>query len=181
MAPQFLLFLNISSKQWKENIKDLELNLSLEQISEISKYALQKLLSKKAEVKALEFLNKEKKSKTKHIVHTKLQIQPYLRPGNMSNMQRKFIFQLRAKMLDVKANYQGSHSNLKCELCEKHIDNQESLLVCEKLGGDAGLVSNLPLYDDLFSADVTKQISISSILEEQFKMRKKLIEAMKKK
>jgi hypothetical protein len=162
-----------------EDLRELELDLSLEQISEMSEHCLQKLLRRQVDGKALEFLNKEKKSKTSHISHTELKLQPYLRPGKESNLQKKFLFQLRARMVDLKANYQGSHSNLQCELCERHIDDQESLLTCEKLGS-SGLVPNLPQYSDIFGEDVVEQFRVSSILEEKFKLRKHCIDEMKK-
>ena len=34
-----------------------------------------------------------------------LQLQPYLRPGMETNLQKKFLFQLRARMIDLKANF----------------------------------------------------------------------------
>jgi hypothetical protein len=83
-------------------------------------------------------------------------------------------------MVDLKANYQGSHSKLECDLCGKHLDDQESLLSCEKLAGSSRLVANLPQYSDLFCEDVGKQLVISSILEEKFKMRNKAIDKIKK-
>jgi hypothetical protein len=155
----------------KEDLRELEIDLSLEKISEMSESSLQKLLKSKVDGKALEFLNNGKKSKTSHISHKELQLQPYLRPGMETNLQKKFLFQLRARMIDLKANFQGSHSNLDFSLCEKHIDNQESLLSCEKLVS-SGLVPNLPQYSDLFSKDVATQFRISSIFEEKFKLRK---------
>ena len=127
---------------------------------------------------SFKFHHNGKKSKTSHISHKELQLQPYLRPGMETNLQKKFLFQLRARMIDLKANFQGSHSNLDCELCKKHIDNQESLLSCEKLVS-LGLVPNLPQYSDLFSKDVAKQFRISSILEEKFKQKKKCTDEMK--
>ena len=144
----------------------------------MSESSLQRLLKSKVDGKALEFLNNGNKSKTSHISHKELQLQPYLRPGMETNLQKKFLFQLRARMIDLKANFQGSHSNLDCELCEKHIDNQESLLSCQKLVS-SGLVPNLPQYSDLFSKDVATQFRISSILEEKFKLRKKCTDEMK--
>ena len=165
----------------KEDIKYLQLDLSFDEISVMSETTLKNVLNKKAEKKALEYLNKEKKSKTKHIIHHQLNIQPYLKAGKMNNMQRKFLFQLRARMLDLKVNFQGSHSNLQCELCGKHEDNQESLLTCEKLMDSSGLVGDLPVYNDLFEQDVEKQFQISAILKKKFDMRNKLLNEMKKK
>ena len=122
-----------------------------------------------------------RKSKTKHIIHDQLTIQPYIRAGKMSNLQRKFLFQLRSRMLDVKVNYQGSHTSLQCELCGKHEDSQESLLSCEKLKDSTGLVSELPVYDDLFAQDVQTQMKIVAILKKKYDLRNKLIKEMKNK
>ena len=147
----------------------------------MSENSLKNLLNKKADAKALEYLNHEKKSKTKHIKHENLVLQPYLKAGKMSNTQRKFIFQLRSKMLDMKVNYQGSHNNLLCELCGKHEDSQQSLLICEKLMDPNEIVIELPVYEDLFSQDVQRQMHISSILKKKFDLRNKLIQDLKKK
>ena len=67
-----------------------------------------------------------------------------------------------------------------CDLCEKYVDDQESLMFCEKLGKSSELVENLPLYKDFFSEDIKKQFVTSSILEEKFKLRNKSIDEMKK-
>ena len=47
----------------KEDLRELELDLSLEQISEMSEFSLQRLLKSKVVGKALEFLNNEKRAK----------------------------------------------------------------------------------------------------------------------
>ena len=51
--------------------------------------------------------------------------------------QTKFLFAARARMLFVRANYPGMHSEKFCLLCEtdmkKVCDTQEHLLECEKL------------------------------------------------
>ena len=78
----------------------------------------------------------------------------------------------------MKVNYQGSHSTLQCELCGKHEDSQESLLSCEKLNDSTGLVSELPVYDDLFAKDVQTQMKMSAILKEKYDLRNKLIKEM---
>ena len=99
----------------------------------------------------------------------------------MSNMQRKFLFQLGSRRLDVKVNFQGSHNSLQCELCGKHEDSQESLLSCENLKDSPGLVRHLPVYDDLFAQDVQTQMKIIAILEKKYDLRNKLIKEMENK
>ena len=159
----------------EEDLQSLGLELSYDQIYAMSEYSLTNLLNKQSKIKALEYLNNEKKSKTKHIIHRELILQPYLKPGNMSNIQRKFIFKLRSRMLDVKVNFPGTQENLLCELCGEHNDDQESLLVCEKLDESNSLVTKSPDYKDLFSSHVDKQLEISLILKRKFELRKKLL------
>ena len=159
----------------EEDLQSLGLELSYDQIYAMSEYSLTNLLNKQSKIKALEYLNNEKKSKTKHIIHRELILQPYLKPGNMSNIQRKFLFKLRSRMLDVKVNFPGTQENLVCELCGEHNDDQESLLVCEKLDESNSLVTKSPDFKDLFFSHVDKQLQKSLILKKKFELRKKLL------
>ena len=60
-------------------------------------------------------------------------------------------------MLNVKANFREKYKNefqseneyLRCELCLKHIDNQENLIICETLNTQEKID-----YMDLFSDNV---------------------------
>ena len=165
----------------KEDMDILGLNLSLDQISTISKHSLKQMVNKKTDAKALQFLNSLKGNKARQVTHTKLEIQKYLMPNIMSNNQRKFLFQLRSRMLDHKINFRGSHTNLKCDLCENHLDDQESLLSCEKLINPNLILINVPKYEDIFSDETDVQIRIVSILQEHYNMRKRLIAEKKKK
>ena len=69
----------------EEDLKKLGINSTFDQIFSMSEYSLRNLLNKQANMIALEDLNNEKKSKTKHISHTELTMQSYLKPGRMSN------------------------------------------------------------------------------------------------
>ena len=78
-------------------------------------------------------------------------------------------------MLDVKVNFPGTQDNLVCELCGDHNDDQESLLICEKLNETNSLVKKSPEYQDMFSSNVNKQLEISIILKRKFELRKRLL------
>ena len=61
-------------------------------------------------------------------------------------------------MLNVKANFKEKFKNdnqseeyyLRCDLCSKHIDNQENLLICESINDRNAKIK----YMDLFSDDI---------------------------
>ena len=103
-----------------------------------------------------------------------------LLPNTMSIEQMKFLFQLRSRMLDFKINFKGGQTNLTCDLCQNHIDDQESLLTCEKLIDHTSITNNLPKYEDIFSEQVNTQLNILSILQERYSIRKRLLKEAQK-
>ena len=73
-------------------------------------------MKEKSYVKLLEYLKKlnAKHSKMLHIEHTRLEVQPYLCPENVIDVQMsKFKFQTRT-MLPLRSNSKGKYMN--CEL-----------------------------------------------------------------
>ena len=165
----------------RDDMENLGINLSLDQISQMSKFSLKQVVGKKADAKALQFLNSKKGNKCIQVSHKKLEIQKYLMPNPMSNIQRKFLFQLRSRMLDLKVNFQGSHQKFLCELCKNHQDDQKSLLICSQLDSQNSLVESIPKYEDIFDEKPEVQIKIVSILQEKFKLRKHLLAEKKNK
>ena len=165
----------------RDDMENLGINLSLDQISQMSKFSLKQVVGKKADAKALQFLNSKKGNKCIQVSHKKLEIQKYLMPNPMSNIQRKFLFQLPSRMLDLKVNFQGSHQNFLCELCKNHQDDQKSLLICSQLDSHNSLVESIPKYEDIFDEKPEVQIKIVSILQEKFKLRKHLLAEKKNK
>ena len=86
-----------------------------------------------------------------HIQHAQLEIQEYLCLNDISVREAKFLFLTRCRMLEVRSNYSGSHSDPKCPLCEVEQDTQKHLLVCKKLNNENNIVSEVPIYENLFS------------------------------
>ena len=164
----------------KEDMEILNINLSLDEISRLKKYSLKNLLNKKSDAQVLNSLNSQKGNKVNQIEHKKLEMQKYLQPNTMSIEQQKFLFQLRSRMLDFKINFKGGQTNLTCDLCQNHIDDQESLLTCEKLIDHTSITKNLPKYEDIFSEQVNTQLNILSILQERYSIRKRLLKEAQK-
>ena len=60
-------------------------------------------------------------------------------------------------------------------------DDQHHLLSCEKLCDDSMMLSgNTHNYDDIFSDDVRKQLSITRIMMRKMEMRSKLLDQVRK-
>ena len=159
------------------DIEYFDLNLTIKEIEEMPKLAFKKLVKKKEKQKTLEQLTKEKTKHTKvaHIKHSVLEIQEYLKPGELSIQEAKFLFSLRSRMLDIKCNFKGKYSNTLCPLCKKEEDSQKHLLVCDQLNEDGILITSLPIYGDLYGPSLDEQVMVSRIIKKQYTKRKNKI------
>ena len=162
----------------KKDLQDLEINLSFDEIRKKSKNAFKSLVAKATTKRALKYLldEKNKLSKVSHVPICELKIQKYLLPHVENMKTSKFIFQARARMLDVRANYGKKEP---CPICmnPNKTDTQQHLLECEKLQGDNVVVFRgpVPIYEDLFGKDVKKIIKIGLILSQNFSRRQQLL------
>jgi hypothetical protein len=80
-------------------------------------------------------------------------------------------------MLDVGANYPNKSDTTFCPVCEdKNMkDTQEHLMICPQLVENTLEVQNVPSYEDLFKDNISKQIQIASIIQSNFRRRKKIM------
>ena len=157
-----------------EDLKTLKINLTLNELRNLEKSKFKKLIKDKIEEEALKYLNsiKAKHSKVLHIKHSKMMVQDYLRPEDtISINEAKFLFLLRTRMLDVRANFEGKYKDLMCPACKLVEDTQPHLIECSKLSDD-DLVEKLPEYNDLFGDDLEPKVNTSRIIRMKFQRRK---------
>ena len=157
-------------------LESIEIDLEIGEIEDMKKVSFNSLVRKKTALKAFEELNavKSRRSKVLHIVHKKLEIQRYLEGGELSTLEGKFMFALRSRMLELKENYRGKFWDNIFPCCHEHEDTQEHLLDCEILNSKNSMVSSLPVYHDLFSGKLEKQVQVCRILKHRLNLRKKL-------
>ena len=98
-----------------------------------------------------------------------------LHDRTISNQLKRFIFALRARMIDIGQNYPNKYQTKYCPVCrdEKSRDTQEHFLVCIELNNTKQVTQTLPQYEDLFGKDVQKQIAVAKIIFENLKLRNK--------
>ena len=159
-----------------EDLKTLKMNLKLSEIRKLTKATFKKMVKDKIEEEALKYLNdiKARHSKVRHIEHTKMKMQDYLRPEDTISIdEAKFLFQLRTRMLDVRKNYEGKYKDLMCPVCNLVEDTQPHLIECLKLS-DNDLVDKVPEYNDLFGKDLKTKVKTSRILRRRYQKRKEI-------
>ena len=159
-----------------EALESLEINLKIEDIEKMKKSTFKNIVRKKTAGRALEDLNsiKARHSKVLHIVHRKLAIQSYLVGTDASTLESKFLFALRCRMVDLKANFRNKYGDNICPCCQDNEDTQEHLLHCEMLQEKSSLVETLPIYQDLFCENMGKQVRICRTIKKKFEIRKQI-------
>ena len=167
-----------SKQDWGEtilnDIEDFGINLTLDEIEKMPQTTFKALVRKKERISSLNYLNgiKAKHSKVLHITHSVLEMADYLKPNGISNQEAAFLFTLRSRMLDVRSNYGGQHTDTLCPLCAELDDTQAHLLVCKELTSSGTLVDKLPEYEDIFVGCLTEKVNTARILKDSFSRRK---------
>ena len=106
------------------------------------------------------------------IDYTKLKMQNYLRCEDLdiTNDERKLIFQLRTKMcFKVKSHFRSMHLNVVCEGCFTEESTTKHTLECPVLLGKNKLVTYLPDYEDLYEEDEDLQAYIARIFKDNLR------------
>ena len=158
-----------------KSIRDLDLTLTFSQVKVMKKEDLQHVIKPACKRSALEYLNsvKSRHSKVLHIPHISFTMQPYLKPNQLSSIEAKFIFLVRTRMLDVKANFKNKYHDVKCPNCSEE-DTQSHLLFCDKLVGDSSIVKEVPKYSDIFGNNLEEILKVTRIMSQNFKLRNQL-------
>ena len=158
----------------KQDLEDLNINLSFDQIKNTSKVVFKELVKEKVKTSAFIMLTniQQTHSKARSLQYERLELQDYLKSNNAMNIREKsFLFALRSRMIHVKGNFKTGLADLKCRNCHESDEDQEHLLSCPALSDNSVLnTGSIPEYKDLFSSDVQKLENIGKILMSKFKM-----------
>ena len=149
----------------------------------MSKYKFKKLVKEKIKIKASEFIysirDKENRSKSKNLKTFKLQ--NYLRTNNISTKEKKLLFSLRTRSVDVKTNYRNKYKmNMYCRVCQDQTEeeSEKHLLKCKILieNIDSDIDISNAKYENIFSDNIEEQVSITKVYNSIFKTRFKLLQ-----
>ena len=78
-------------------------------------------------------------------------------------------------MVQVGVNFKGGNNFPVCPLCKVKYDCQKHLVDCTQLTEANTICSEVPQYDDLFSKDFTKMLTVVQNLQENFRKRQNLL------
>jgi len=91
----------------QNNLRDLQINLSFEEIKQSSKKQFNILLKESILQKSFEYLMTKRGSKGQEINYSELKMAEYLHPGyeNISINEQRSIFSIRNRMIEIPANF----------------------------------------------------------------------------
>ena len=146
----------------------------------MSKESFRKLVKSAINELSEEYLTElvEKHSKTEKLCPSG-KMQNYLTNNDTTVKEKKLLFSLRSRMYPVKINYRNGHSILLCSLCSKEDENQQHLLVCEKIVAEEEIrniiMTNKIHYEDIYGSPKkqTDAVKIWSIIDKIWKRKLK--------
>ena len=111
----------------KNDIKDFEMDLTIEEIKNMTKENLKNKVKESMKRAASEYLMKEKSSKSKmqNLNYNEIKLQNYFSTSQITTKRKIILFKARTRMLKVWYNF---GQKIKCPLCKIQEDKQEHLL-----------------------------------------------------
>ena len=147
-------WMNPNSWDWtfqvKNDMKDLGLDLSHEEIEEFSKHKFKMMIKEKVRDRTFSILleEKEKHSKMKNLHYSKYQTQSYLTNKDIPKNDALNVLRFRTRMTKFAKNY-GSLDV--CPACRKHLDGQDEIENCEEMKKQ---FKNLHTLNNVYEEDV---------------------------
>ena len=152
---------------------ELEINLTDQEIQGVTKNVFKNYVKRKVIICHLRHLEqlKRKHSKSKYLQIGKLKPAEYMESPVFSTFEKRLLFKLRSRTIEVKQNFPSAHRNPWCKSCGLFPESQSHLLQCPalvvKLNYLAGKTANLNenfIYGNLKQQQIIVKI-FSDILE----------------
>ena len=124
---------------WYNTVKSDKENYGIqitdEEISDMSKAVFKKIIKEKVSKRADEELKSSEKSKVQNILKNlkldkrgKIRAQEYLKTSKLSTIEKQMLFALRTHSYDVKSNYKSFHKDdMKCRICEDPMSYEDEI------------------------------------------------------
>ena len=149
----------------------------------MSKFRFKRLVDKKVNTFAFQYLKEKAASHSKSLKileeneNKSIMKRPtYLKNSMLLKSDCQLLFQLRSKMLDVKANFSNLYNNdTTCRTCRKTgiVEDEEHLLHCESLDDE---IEVSDVHFDWVYGDIDKQVAALKAFKAVLRKREFLLE-----
>jgi hypothetical protein len=158
------------------DLKELNILNSLEEIKLMSKHAFTKMLKENGRKNAFQYLISKKGSKGKENNESELSMAEYLLPSNtaLTISERQQMFAVKNRMVEIPANFPNPKIENICICGEK--EDMKHIYQCETIND--GEQPDLK-YEKIFEGNICEQIEVFRKFERNFENRKNLNEIKK--
>jgi hypothetical protein len=160
------------------DMEEVNIGLTLDEMKNMKKSCFKTHLKQKISEAAFTDLLKIKDthSKGKEIKYTKFELQDYMKNNHFTTEEKLFLFSLRSRTTNSRANFRSMHENTMCNLCEANVDQTDFHLIdCSKIIQNCQQLHNdvETEYEDLF-AHSEKQLKATRLYMGIFEAKEKL-------
>ena len=148
------------------DLKDLQINLSFEQIEKMTKKQFNSTIKESIQKRAFEYLIRKKKSKGKEIKYSELKMADYLIPGyeQITINEQRNIFSIRNQMVEIPHNFPTTNEKEICrcreEVTMKHIYECEFFSENDK--------TDKPKFEQIYEGNLVQQKEINEIFQQNY-------------
>ena len=165
--------------QVQQDLLECEIHLTEEEISRMKRITFKNMVREKLQLIAARYLISKKlqHSKSQHLTYSK-KMKAYLENESLKIDDKRLMFKIRNRLIDVKANYRGKYKDdLSCRLCKAAEESQPHLFTCEKILSDNMLRDELKgfTYTDIFSTNLKIQAHMIDIWNKILKLRSQML------
>ena len=151
-----------------QDLKDLEIDLTLDEIRTISKYTYKALIKKSIHNKAFEYLIAKRRSKGQEIEYRELKMAEYLTPGceKLTITEQRNIFAIRNRMVDIPTNFTKDQKSEKCA-CGL-FESMKHIYECKLWNQKENIEVE---YEEIFNENILKQLKVSKLFFQNLEKR----------
>ena len=165
-----------NKKDWvtrvENDLLELDMNVTFANIQKMSKTTWKNMVRSTIQQKTFKKLENKKQthSKVKNLKYIRLEMQEYLKPHDVKNVNKEVtqnIFRIRSKVINVKMNRKNQYETYECKVCLVEDGSQEHIYEC-KMIWDLKQKNNMevPKYEKILGGNVEEMIKVERIFRE---------------
>ena len=168
-------------KTCRKYLETLGIELSFEEIKNMSKYQFTKLVKRKITESAFKYLIDKKnqpgkQTKIEQVEYENLEIQEYLLEGNKNTELSQLIFKTRGKNLEIKAHKKWKYKDNICVGRGIKDETEEEFLSCPGLSEQNENIENNISFNLVYGKSVKDMLRVATFVRKRLKTRWKILE-----
>ena len=155
----------------------LGIDMTDAEIQGVSKQVFKRYVTKKVKDEFIRYINDLKRahSKSEFLECQEIKQAEYIKSTRLSHKEKKLLFKLRSRTLDVKQNFKNQNKDPWCTSCGLFQETQSHLLQCPALAPKLNyLIDNSNLTENDIYGSLEKQEKIVKVFSDLLEIRENL-------